>query len=70
MAPVNAPQQAPPAPAGTDRAVAALPFPEAEWQAFRAEDKHAAAAIVCIMATIFTVGLLLYATIALIVAGG
>jgi hypothetical protein len=44
------------------------PFTEGEWQEFHAEDIHAARAIVCLMAGIFTVGLVLYATVAAVVA--
>jgi hypothetical protein len=50
--------------------VPALPFPPAEWQSFRDEDKHAGTAIVCIMLGIFSIGLILYAAICLVAASG
>jgi hypothetical protein len=40
-------------------------FPPAEVAGLHAEDKHAATAIVCLMVSIFTMGLCLYAAIAL-----
>ena len=43
-------------------------FPTAEWEALRQEDRSAAKAVVGIMTLVFTIGLILYATIALIVA--
>jgi hypothetical protein len=53
---------------GDHSAAAALPFTEAEWAGFQKSDVHAAAAIAGLMASIFSIGLLLYATIAIIVA--
>ncbi len=44
-------------------------FSDKEWKEFRDDDAHAGGAIVCLMAGIFTVGLMLYTTIALIVSG-
>jgi hypothetical protein len=46
----------------------ALPFSEAEWRQFRQDDLTGAKAIVGLMAGIFVVGLLLYATIAYVTA--
>jgi hypothetical protein len=43
-------------------------FPDAEWQAFRLEDRASAAAIAGLMAGIFTIGLILYSVVALVVA--
>jgi hypothetical protein len=43
-------------------------FPDAEIAAFKADDKHTAAAIVGLMVGIFTLGLILYSVIALWVA--
>ena len=43
-------------------------FAETEVAAFRADDKHTAAAIVGLMVGIFTLGLILYSAIALWVA--
>jgi hypothetical protein len=45
-------------------------FTAAERQAFQADDWHAGAAVVGLMVTIFTIGLVLYAVIAVIAAGG
>ncbi len=44
-------------------------FSDKEWKEFRDDDAHAGAAVVCLMAGIFTIGLMLYSTIALIVSG-
>jgi hypothetical protein len=41
----------------------ALHFSEAEWNQFRASDYAAGRAVVLLMAGIFSIGLLLYATI-------
>jgi hypothetical protein len=46
----------------------ALPFSEAEWKEFHESDKGAGGAIIVLMGTIFSIGLVLYATIAIIVA--
>ncbi|HZT79539.1 MAG TPA: hypothetical protein VFA26_04940 [Gemmataceae bacterium] len=38
-----------------------LPFSAAEWEALQKDDLHAGKAVVGLMASIFTIGLLLYA---------
>jgi hypothetical protein len=43
-------------------------FTDAEWHDFHTSDKGAGAAVILLMTSIFTIGLLLYATIAVIVA--
>jgi len=43
-------------------------FSEKEWKEFQDDDIHAGGAVVCLMAAIFLIGLMLYSTIALIVA--
>jgi hypothetical protein len=43
-------------------------FTEAEWHDFHTSDKGAGAAVIVLMTSIFTIGLFLYATIAIIVA--
>jgi len=48
-------------------AAAALPFTEADWAEFRKSDKGAGGAVVVLMGAIFTIGLLLYSTIAYLV---
>ena len=55
---------------GHDHAVAdAGPhFSEKEWKEFQDDDIHAGGAVICLMAGIFTIGLMLYTTIAVIVA--
>jgi hypothetical protein len=53
--------------ANHDAAHVPSPFTEAEWQEFHAEDVHAGGAIVCLMAGILTIGMVMYATIAVIV---
>jgi hypothetical protein len=42
-------------------------FTDQEWKEFQDDDIHAGGAIVCLMASIFSLGLLLYTTIAIIV---
>ena len=42
-------------------------FSDKEWKDFQDDDVHAGGAIVCLMGGIFTIGLMLYGTIALIV---
>jgi len=42
-------------------------FTEQEWKEFRDDDIHAGGAIICLMAGIFSIGLMLYTTIAIIV---
>jgi hypothetical protein len=37
-----------------------LPFPPAEWEQLQADDRHAATVILGLMASIFTIGLILY----------
>ncbi len=44
-------------------------FTDKEWKEFQDDDIHAGGAVVCLMAGIFTIGLMLYTTIALIVSG-
>jgi hypothetical protein len=44
-------------------------FPAAEWQQFQKDDIKAGSAIIIEMASIFTIGLLLYTAVAFIVAG-
>jgi hypothetical protein len=46
-----------------------MTFADEEWQDLQAEDRHAGAAVVGLMASIFTIGLFIYSTVALIVAG-
>ena len=43
-------------------------FTDQEWKEFQDDDIHAGGAIICLMAGIFTIGLMLYMTIAVIVA--
>jgi hypothetical protein len=43
-------------------------FTEAEWHDFRTSDKGAGAAVIVLMTSIFSIGLVLYAIIAIIVA--
>ena len=43
-------------------------FTDQEWKEFKDDDIKAGGAIVCLMACIFTLGLLIYTTIAVIVA--
>jgi hypothetical protein len=47
----------------------ALHFTEQEWEAYKKDDVHAGGAVIFLMASIFTIGLMLYTTIAIIVAG-
>ena len=42
-------------------------FNDKEWKEMQDDDVHAGGAVVCLMGGIFTIGLMLYATIALIV---
>lgn len=46
---------------------APLHFSETEWQQFRDSDKAAGRAVVLLMGCIFTIGLLLYTTIDLLI---
>ena len=43
-------------------------FSDQEWKELQDDDIHAAAAIVGLMASIFCIGLMLYSTIALVIA--
>jgi hypothetical protein len=45
------------------------PFTEAEMQVFHAEDRHAGAAVACIMFAIFVVALIAYTSICVWVMG-
>jgi hypothetical protein len=59
-----------PPPAGHGHAphgAPALPFTEADWAEFHKSDKGAGGAVVVLMGAIFTIGLLLYSTIAYLV---
>jgi hypothetical protein len=46
-----------------------IPFADAEWQHLQAEDRHAARAVVGLMASIFSIGLFIYILVALTVKG-
>jgi hypothetical protein len=46
-----------------------MTFSDEEWKDLQSEDRHAGAAVVGLMASIFTIGLFIYSTVALIVAG-
>jgi hypothetical protein len=48
---------------GHGAAAAALPFSDAEWAAFQKSDVQMGAAVICLMAGIFTTGLILYSVI-------
>jgi hypothetical protein len=50
-------------------AASGIPFAEEEWQHLQAEDRHAARAVVGLMASIFTTGLFIYTLVALTVKG-
>jgi hypothetical protein len=43
-------------------------FTEAQWHEFHTSDKAAGAAVILLMTSIFGIGLVLYATVAIIVA--
>ncbi len=45
-----------------------LPFSEAEWHEFHESDKAAGAAVIKLMSAIFTIGLVLYTVVVIIVA--
>jgi hypothetical protein len=49
--------------------VEGMTFSDEEWKDLQSEDRHAGAAVVGLMASIFTIGLFIYSTVALIVAG-
>ena len=63
-------QTAPDSGHGHDHAVADTGphFTDKEWKEFQDDDIHAGGAIICLMAGIFSIGLMLYTTIAIIVA--
>ncbi len=44
-------------------------FPQAEWEQFQKDDIKAGGAIIIEMASIFSIGLVLYTAVAIIVAG-
>ena len=46
-----------------------LPFSEADWKDFHESDKRAGGAIIVLMSAIFTIGLVLYTVVAVVVAG-
>ena len=46
----------------------ALTFTDAQWQEFHESDKSAGAAVIVLMSAIFSIGLVLYTAIAIIVA--
>lgn len=46
----------------------ALPFTDAQLHSFHEDDKHAGGAVIVLMAAIFSIGLVLYSVIAVIVA--
>jgi hypothetical protein len=45
-----------------------LPFSEADWQQFHKDDVGAGGAVIVLMTAIFSIGLVLYAIIAVVVA--
>jgi hypothetical protein len=49
-------------------AAAAVPFTEGQLHAFHEDDKHAGGAVIVLMAAIFTIGLVLYSVIAIVVS--
>ena len=55
-------------PHGHGAAAAALPFSEAELKEFQKDDRHAGGAVIVLMAAIFSIGLILYVTVAWVVA--
>ncbi len=56
-----------PAGHGHPGGTAALPFSEADWHEFHKSDIGAGAAIIVLMASIFSIGLVLYTVIAIVV---
>ncbi len=56
-----------PAAHGPHGGTAALPFTEADWHEFHKSDIGAGAAIIILMASIFSIGLILYSVIAIVV---
>jgi hypothetical protein len=46
----------------------ALPFSEADWHEFHQSDKGAGGAVIVLMGGIFSIGLVLYTIVAIIVA--
>ena len=59
-----------PRPHATDDARNAPPFTAEEIAEFRSIDTHAGGAVVCLMAIIFTIGLIMYLVIAYLAAQG
>jgi hypothetical protein len=55
-------------PHGHEHAAPALPFSEAELKEFQKDDRHAGGAVIVLMAAIFSIGLILYITVAWAVA--
>ena len=47
---------------------AASPFTDAQWHEFHESDKGAGAAVIILMSAIFSIGLVLYTIVAVIVA--
>jgi len=45
-------------------------FPAVQWDDFKKEDIHAGAMVICLMSSIFGIGLVLYAIIAVLAASG
>jgi hypothetical protein len=72
-APDHAVQALPDAPGHDEHEHIAAPagplFTEAEWKEFKHDDIRAGGGVVCLMGGIFTIGAMLYTTIALIVGG-
>jgi hypothetical protein len=56
-----------PASSGHGHAVGQPHFSDAEWDSFQADDKKAATAVVGLMASIFSIGLVLYFIVFLLV---
>ncbi len=54
--------------ASNEPVAAAGPFSAADWAAFRAEDFAAGKAVVVLMLSIFTIGVVLYSVVAYFVA--
>jgi hypothetical protein len=50
---------------GHGAATPSLPFAEADWQTLQKDDRQAAAAVVGLMAGIFSIGLVLYLIVAI-----
>jgi len=67
---VSPPSETHPSISHARRAVLDDIFPQEEWNQLRAQDKLAGTAIVAIMTTIFSLGLIGYIAIALVCMGG